>query len=316
MASDRTNRLNPSAFRALIGAVAWAGCYLWFQPPWELAMLWLGALVHVPLAMGLIQPGPGKSRPDQLLKLAARLQLPAALCLVASFQPEVRGIWLALPWIAVTGLCGVAGAWRAVARGVRRTDAIADCGLVLFAISGAWAGAAAMEWAVFGFPLLIGLLASVHQLYAGLVLQVVASRIVAWRPGRLPLIAAICVSVGNPLVATGITLSHAGAPVAFEFGFVLFYACAVIVLGWCQLFLALWPKSGLPLAARVLLVLSDLAMGTAMTLAIIFAWGTLRGVPTLTIPEMTPWHGTLNAVGFGLCALVGWNIAAKHRPTC
>jgi hypothetical protein len=87
----------------------------------------------------------------------------------------------------------------------------------------------------------------------------------------------------------------------------------VIVLGWMQLFLALWPKSGLPWYSRVLLVISDLSIGTGMTLAIIYAWGLARGYPTLTIPEMIFWHGTLNAFGFGLCGLVGW-WSADSRP--
>jgi hypothetical protein len=114
------------------------------------------------------------------------------------------------------------------------------------------------------------------------------------------------VSIGNPAVALGITTSHLGLPVWIEVASVFFYAACVIVLGWMQLYLALAPGSRLPFASRVMLVLSDLALGTAMTLAVIFAWGTLRGVPTLMISDMINWHGTLNAFGFALCALVGW----------
>jgi len=102
-----------------------------------------------------------------------------------------------------------------------------------------------------------------------------------------------------------------GAPVWIEVACACFFAACVIVLGWMQLYLAFAPSSRLPLASRVLLVLSDLALGTAMTLAIIFAWGTLRGVPTLMITDMITWHGTLNAFGFGLCALVGWMVAGS-----
>ncbi|MCA8914214.1 MAG: YndJ family transporter [Planctomycetes bacterium] len=296
--------------RALVGLTAWALAYFSLQPDWPLALLWLGALVHVPFALSLILTSQDHHpRTDAILNFAAWAQAPAALLLVAAGTSELAGIWLALPWIALTGACGLAGAWRIIALGLRRPGALADFGLIWFSVSGAWAGAAAMRWEAFGFAPIMVLLAAVHQMYAGLVLHVVASRVVAARPGRLPCLAAIGVSLGNPLVALGITTSHMGAPVWIEVACACFFATCVIVLGWMQLYLAFAPSSRLPLASRVLLVLADLALGTAMTLAIIFAWGTLRGVPTLMITDMITWHGTLNAFGFGLCALVGWMVA-------
>ncbi|MCB9933742.1 MAG: YndJ family transporter [Planctomycetes bacterium] len=317
--------------RAVTGLGIWLPAYLALQPGWALGLLWLGALAHVPLALGLILTGQDRHPPtDTLLNLAARAQLPAALLLMVAFSAELGGIWLALPWLALTGLCGAAGAWRLVALGLRRAGALADWGLVLFAVSGAWTGASAMGWQAFGFPEVIVLLAGVHQLYAGLVLQVVAWRVVAWfgagrkqgqspthlrqgfggrASGTVPAAVTIAVSLGNLLVASGITASHLGAPTWFEACCAFFYAGCVIVLGWMQLYHALRPGSGLPLASRVLLVAADLSLGTAMTLAIIFAWGVWRGYPTQTVPQMIVWHGTLNAFGFGLCALIGWLLA-------
>lgn len=304
--------------RAFAGIGIWLPAHLALEPGWALGLLWLGALVHVPLALGMILTGQDRHSPTaRLLDFAAWAQLPAALLLMVAFSAEPAGIWLALPWIALTGLCGAAGAWRLIALGVRRAGALADWGLVLFAVSGAWTGASAMGWQAFGFPEVIVLLAGVHQLYAGLVLQVVAWRVVTWfgvgrRPGQSPTagtVPAIAVSLGNLLVAAGITATHLGAPTWLEACCAFFYAGCVIVLGWMQLYHALRPGSGLPPASRVLLVVADLSLGTAMTLAIIFAWGVWRGYPTQTVPEMIVWHGTLNAFGFGLCALVGWMLS-------
>lgn len=287
----------------LIGAVVWLIAHVWLDPEWERSVHWLGALVHVPLALGLISRGDAATRRGlwNAFTLLAGVSLPLA------FAMDVG--WVALPWLVFTVVCAGLGCWRTVTLGLRRPGALADWGLIWFGVSGAWTFASAIRWEVFGFPHIIVLLAGVHQLFAGLVLQVIASRIVAARPGRVPWIAAICVSLGNPLVAVGILTSHLGLPVWIEFGAVWFYACSVIVLGWMQLFLALWPKSGLPWYSRVLLVISDLSLGTAMTLAIIFVWGVRRGVPTLTIPEMIIWHGTLNAFGFALSGLIGWTLA-------
>lgn len=313
--------------RAAAGLLLWLAAWQAFRPEWALALLWLGALVHVPLALGMILTGQDQHSPTaRLLGFVAWAQLPAALLLVAAFAPGLEGIWPALPWLALAGLCGVAGAWRLIALGLRRAGALADWGLVLFAVSGAWTGASAMQWAAFGFAPLIVLLAGVHQLYAGLVLQVVAWRVVAWfgvgrkqgqsqRSGTVPAAVTIAVSLGNLLVAAGITASHLGAPSWFEACCAFFYAGCVIVLGWMQLFHALRPGSGLPPASRLLLVVADLSLGTALTLAIIFAWGLWRGYPTQTVPQMIVWHGTLNAFGFGLCALVGWLLPGSGKES-
>jgi hypothetical protein len=237
------------------------------------------------------------------------------LLLAAAFQPEVGnlGVWLAVPWTLVTVLCGAVGAWRIAGLGVRRAAALADWGMVLFAVSGVCVCAAIAGWPILGFEGYWLVLTAAHQMFAGLILHVVAWQILAARPGLLPAIAAVGVVIGNVLVAVGITSTSKGLPVAIEFAAVCLYASAVIVLGWMQLLIALWPRSGLPMLSRVLLVMSDLSLGTAITLAIIYAWGTQRGYPTLTMPEMVTWHANLNVFGFALPALVGWWVSGKLK---
>ena len=294
------------ALASVVGGGVWLIAYFAFRPSWELAILWLGALVHVPLALGAVaapRNDPGAHVGPPLLAL------PAALLLIAGFEVSP---WLIFPWVAYCLLLAAGGLWRLATLGVRRPDALADWGRLPLAASSFAATAAAFHWAPPGFSEVIVLLTAAHQLFIGAVLHTVAARIVAWRPGKLPVAAALGVVFGNAFVATGITITHAGGPAWIEFGAAVLFASAVIVLGWMQLFLALWPKSGLPWPSRVLLVISDLSIGTAMTLAIIYAWGLARGYPTLTIPEMIFWHGTLNAFGFGLCGLVGWTIAGTR----
>lgn len=285
------------SIRAGLGLFAWLVCALWFAPPFDLMLLWFGALALVPLAVNLWP----------------RLQLPVALLLVAATAAETSG-WLALPFALYAGACGAVGALRVFRLGWRRAGALADFGLLYFAGCGVWTLAYAMDFGLLGFPQSWALLTGAHQLYAGLFLQSIAARIVAHRPGRIPGLAAIAVTIGNPMVATGIVITHQGGPVWPEVLAAAFYASAVIVLGWMQLYLALWRGSRLPLASRALLLISDLSLGTAMTLALIYAWGTLRGYPTMTIPEMIQWHAPLNAFGFALCGLLGWTLASGVQP--
>jgi hypothetical protein len=153
------------------------------------------------------------------------------------------------------------------------------------------------------------LLTAAHQLFIGLALQQVVARVVGARPGRVSWLSAIMVTAGNPLVAAGIEATKRGGSAWIEFAAVCVFVAGAIVLGWVQLFHALAPSSRLPWYSRLLLVVSDLSLGTAMTLAVIYAWGTLRGYPTMSIPQMVTWHATLNAVGFALCGLIGWTLA-------
>ena len=142
-------------------------------------------------------------------------------------------------------------------------------------------------------------------------LQVVASRIVMLIPKRLVWLVAICVALGNPLVALGITTSHIGLPV------------------WISLHA---PSSTHPVyRSRLGADLSGIATvktasGNTSPAGAVgpVAWhghdagdhlrlGRKTRLPTMTISEMLQWHAPLNVFGFGLCALIGWMLADAHR---
>jgi hypothetical protein len=58
----------------------------------------------------------------------------------------------------------------------------------------------------------------------------------------------------------------------------------------------------------VLLVTSSLALAVAMVLACIYAAGTFLATDWLDIPTMLRWHGAVQALGFTLPGLAGWNM--------
>jgi uncharacterized protein (UPF0548 family) len=79
-------------------------------------------------------------------------------------------------------------------------------------------------------------------------------------------------------------------------------ACLLVV--WLQGEMAAratsWPE-------RLLFALSGLALLVGMALAAVYALSTFLARYWLTIPEMIPWHGTLNALGFALPGLLAWH---------
>ena len=71
-------------------------------------------------------------------------------------------------------------------------------------------------------------------------------------------------------------------------------------------------KSRLP---RALLAVSSGSLAIGMTLALIYAAGEYSGDLLIDIPGMALWHGPINAIGFTLCALLGWVSAqSEARP--
>jgi hypothetical protein len=63
------------------------------------------------------------------------------------------------------------------------------------------------------------------------------------------------------------------------------------------------------LLQRFLLASAGLALPVGMVLAMVYTWGRHSGLPWIDIPQMLPYHGAVNALGFALPGLLGWNLA-------
>jgi hypothetical protein len=94
------------------------------------------------------------------------------------------------------------------------------------------------------------------------------------------------------------------------------------LLAAALLALSLWAFAGLSLARlragprrgrRALLAVSALALFPSMAFALAYAWGEYTGRPLVALSQVVRVHGTLNALGFGLCGLAGWTLAARNR---
>jgi hypothetical protein len=70
-----------------------------------------------------------------------------------------------------------------------------------------------------------------------------------------------------------------------------------------------------PPAARVLLRISGGALVVAMALASLYGIGELFEPVSISIPRMAGIHGTLNALGFSLCGLIGWLLASMPEAS-
>jgi hypothetical protein len=283
---------------------------------WSAALLSFAALVVVPLVLGLADSGGRSPTASLLLSFSRMLQLPAAILLTISvaMEPGRFALSLAGPWIAVTVIVSFAGvAQIAASKSRNAADWCRSGGLVFFAVGGAWVAADRLGVAPLGFGSDIVQLTAVHFHYAGLALPVLTGCVLREFPrNRLASLAGLGVLAGVPLVAVGITGTQLGAGQLGEVVSAIVLGSAGILVALFQAGLAL--SSRWPQASRVLWAVAAFSLAFGMTLAVLYG---IRSValplPWLGIPWMRALHGTANAIGFCLCAAMGWRLAIARR---
>lgn len=309
--------------QAWIGAVVW-GCFAVARAPhpahdtWTHGLLLFAALVLVPLALEILADDEDAAWGAGRLTAAQRLQLPAALLLTsACLLPagSVAGL-LALPWMGFTALLAWIGVARLRRGGVRRSlhGLCADVALLYALVGGIWTGLDRGGLSPLGFDAAIVALTAVHFHYAGLLLPLFAGLVQRelWR-SRLAARAAIGVVLGVPAVAVGITGTRLGWGSSLEAAAGCGLALAGMAVAILQVRIA-WGASG-TMRTRILLGVSGAALFVGMVLAALYAVRAFAApVQGLGLPQMRLLHGSLNALGFGLCGVLGWRgMASRAR---
>jgi hypothetical protein len=215
-------------------------------------------------------------------------------------------VTLALVWPAVAAGVAVATLRRlGPVRSWTRQETVA-------VLCGAWAVAAASSLVVsragltpFGIHEPIVQLAAVHFVYASIGALVLASAALDHAVGptgvRLGRAGLALTVAAPPVVATGFLLDAAvpmvGGAVLMSLG----------VFATAALQLARATRPGSAPGARALLAVSGLAVWAPMGLAVAWSLAQHVDVPALSIADMVPTHGALNALGF-----VGAGLLARH----
>jgi hypothetical protein len=267
------------------------------------ALFLLGPLVLVPLGFRLIEPG--RPLADRLHRLAVRGSWPAgaALALAMALPAGPPATALAVPWLGIAGLRAVAAAAEHSGQaGESHPDARwIDSAAAAFLVVGAlWIVADRLGLRPMGFDPLIVRLTAVHFHFAGFGLLLVAGRLTERRPGGAIRAAAVLVVVGMPLVATGFF----GAPFVGLIGVVL-VVTAGLTIGALHLRLAGSMSNG---PARWLARLAGASLLASMPMALLWAVGQIVPIGGIDVAMMIRVHGSLNALGFAVPAVVAWRL--------
>lgn len=271
----------------------------------------LGPLVVVPLGLGLSSQFTGEPQIGFPIRIARKLQLPAALCAIASFwlpQGVVATI-LVLPWLVLGCFVGMEGL-MALLRGEFRKLKTA-CRIVSFLylpIGCAWLAASRFGLSPMSFQEPIVLLTAVHFHFAGFaapLLALAAGSAIEKKtatPRRIFNLVAAGILAGPGLLAAGFVIGP-----RLKLAMALLVACSEVGL---SLFFLAHTRSMRPRLAQVLVTISALSVLFAMVLAGVWAIGEFPLQPFVHLNDMARFHGTANALGFILCGLVGWTLAA------
>jgi hypothetical protein len=303
----------------LLGAAAWlgmaAGSWIgWLQLDVVELLFLLALWIVVPLATSLVPSLDGSGRlTGQRPALKWIIFAAAALATFSFFLPAgmLAGSF-ASAWLLVCAsymLRGLRRLWRFRAKSFSQFCFAA--GEVYLIVGGAWLVASRLGLQPVGFQEPIVLLTAVHFHFAGFLSAVLAGLTYEWlRESRWnkPLGALLAgVVVGPGLLG----LAFLAGP-KMKLAAVMLIVVGQFGLATGMVRVALDTKNAL---GRTLLFISSGSVVAGMILAASWALGEYPLQPFVDLGRMERFHGALNAVGFGVCGLIGWMNTGQGRGT-
>ncbi len=254
----------------------------------------LAPLAIVPLGMCL-----------QLLPRAVRMAQPVCAALVIFSMLSRTGIaagLLTVPWLLLGAACGLIGLLRLRWGGLQHVDRLClYAALIYWPVGCLWLVISRLGMNPLGFNDDIVLLTAVHFHYAGFAALTMLGMTGRFTQGTVYRVTGWGAITGIPFLALGITFSP-----SLECAAALLLASSLVSAAGITAVVVL-PRVA-HRGARVMLAVSAASVVAAMVLAGIYALGRYNGRDWLDISEMAALHGVMNAVGFSLCGLVGWNL--------
>ncbi len=304
---------------ALLGAVVWLGMVAGTWSGWpqlgviELLFL-LAPWIVVPLATSLIPPldksellTGQRSALNWIIFGAAALATISFFLSTGILAASFAGAWLLV--CALFGLRGFRRLWRYRAQSFSQFCFAVGEGYLI--VGGTWLVASRLGLQPVGFQEPIVLLTAVHFHFAGFLSAVLAGltyerlRETRWSK---PLGAALAGVVVGPgllglafLVGPKVKLAAVMLIVVGQFG---------LATGMVRVALVTENPVG-----RAMLLLSSGCVVAGMALAASWALGEFPLQPFVDLGRMERYHGALNAVGFGICGLIGWMNAGRGKVT-
>lgn len=270
----------------------------------------LAPCVIVPLGLELSARLSADLERGWAFQIARFIQPFGAALAFTSFMvsPGRKAALAAEGWLFVTGLVGLAGIQAIARHGFASMErSCLSVALLYLPVGGAWLVVSRMGASPMGIREPIVLLTAVHFHFLGF--------------PALILVAALGKALGS-VTSFKKTMFHAVAigvmssPVLVAFGFMVSMALKTLAALLLTLSLAgfsVLTLQNLPVirkgSGRTLVAVSASSVIAGMCLVSVYAVGDFLGREFISIPQMALFHGTINAVGFALCGVLGWTLA-------
>lgn len=263
--------------------------------PWHFMMLTVAQLVYVPLTLHLVMENDTGWIPRHLPNIA----IPTFAAVIFS-QITNYTAWdtiFAVIYFLFTLIIAGYGFSRFLHRGfIHLEEFLIDIGLIYIAIGGAWFVAYESQIDT-GFSPIMTWLTGIHFHYAAFLLPIFIGLLGRIYKSALYRLTSIIIIVSPIIVAVGITYST-----LLELFSVLIYIVGISSLIYLSF------KASIHWLNRV----SFAALGVAILFSLLYAFGNVTGLYTVTIDFMLVFHGVINSVVFALAGIIGWY---KQFPT-
>jgi len=304
---------------AILGGILWAALLaasrLHFVRLTTIELLFLLApLVVVPMGLELCTRFVRAEQLGVSLRIVRWFQLPAALCAVVAFwrPASIAAAMLALPWLCFGGFMGGVALLNLVRGGVKKLNvACVTTSFLYLPVGCAWLIASRIGMSPMDFQEPIVLLTAVHFHFAGFAAPLLA---VAAESGikkgdsvarGIFRIVAAGVLAGPGLLAAGFVIGP-----RLKLSAALLVACSEVAL---SIYFLVGIRTLRPRLAQAFVAASAISVLFAMILAAVWAIGEFPLQPFVHLDEMARFHGTANGIGFILCGLLGWTLAASGQ---
>ncbi|MGE7884613.1 YndJ family protein [Bacillus sp. NPDC094077] len=263
------------------------------------AIILLSVLLFIPMSFCIIDKKTRNESYLLLYKFVSFLYPVAAICAMLAFV--TNHFVFALLWFIYTGIIALFGVSRLLERGWKPLEETAiDSAFIYLFLGGFWFFASVWKLKIMNFSSDIVLLTAAHFHYSAFLLPLSVGLLGRIREKRSKLYDAITlIIVISPMtVAIGITYSR-----IFEFFAVVLYLCAIYGYG-----IYVWRTKFNSITAKVLLIISSSTLMVTIMFSLIYSYGNLKQVMTITIAQMVWIHGVVNGIGVALPAFVGWMV--------
>ncbi|WP_434166585.1 YndJ family protein [Bacillus thuringiensis] len=263
------------------------------------AIILLSVLLFIPMSFCIIDKRKRDGSYLLFYKFVSFLYPIAAVCAMLAFV--TNHYVFALLWFVYTGIVALFGVSRLLERGWKPLEETAiDSAFIYLFLGGFWFFASVAKLSIMQFSSDIVLLTAAHFHYSAFLLPLSAGLIGRTREKRSKVYDAIMfiIMISPMTVAIGITYSR-----IFEFFAVFLYLCAIYGYGFY-----VWRAKFNTISAKILLIISSSTLMVTIMFSLIYSYGNLKHVMTITIAQMVWIHGVVNGIGVALPAFVGWVI--------